>query len=629
MKYSALNDLGKITAMAAAIALWAALGASCEATQGNGSAGDGDTDSDTGDCTNGDSECVGLDYMVCTDGAWTLQESCPTACDPVLGCVECVPGDTYCDGDVVMVCDEDGQGYSAGQDCTEIGTTCDDGECYFATPCEEAALTSSNIGCEYWAVDLDNAQNSIDDAAEGQFAVAVANIGSNGPANVAVELNNAAPGDPVDLTLVEQHTIDELGLYVFLLPRRDVDGGDFTDNHVDDGPQTRLSSDAFRISSDVPVVAYQFNTLDQQYSNDASLMLPTSALGKDHIVLGYSPSGPTNTVGSPKNHGYITIVGAYEGTTVTVTPSFDIMAGEGIDAIAGGTPTTFDIGPFDVVNLETRLVTLADLMGGAIPDLTGSTITSTSPVAVYFGTDLSVVSDAALYSDTDMSCCAEHLEEQILPSLAMGQKFVVSHSAMRSSGAPEEDYYRVMAYQTATVTTSLPAPNDSFTLAAGEYKEFFTNTGFIMQTTDGYLHVAQFLVSGTDVASPIGPAGDPSLMYVPAVDQRRGLYVFTTGAGFSYNAAVISMPADTVATIDGLDVATTCTGPRSDGELDGVVYEAWECEVADGSHTVYSGTDPDNATVPIGVYFYSYYNAGSIAYPAGSDLRHTNPVVVE
>jgi hypothetical protein len=29
------------------------------------------------------------------------------------------------------------------------------------------------------------------------------------------------------------------------------------------------------------------------------------------------------------------------------------------------------------------------------------------------------------------------------------------------------------------------------------------------------------------------------------------------------------------------------------------------------------------------VYVYGYYNAGSYAYPAGSDLRHTNPVVIE
>jgi hypothetical protein len=311
---------------------------------------------------------------------------------------------------------------------------------------------------------------------------------------------------------------------------------------------------------------------------------------------------------------------------VTVTPSFDIVNGEGIDAIAGGASASFTIGPFDVVNLETRLLTWSDMFSGLVPDLTGSTVISDAPVAVFFGTDLSLVSNTALYAD---SCCAEHLEEQILPSAAMGQRFVVSHSAQRNEGTAEQDYYRIMAYQSATVTTSLPAPDDSFSLGPGEYHEFFTNQGFTVETTDGYLHVAQYLVAGGDVANPIGPAGDSSLMYVPAVDQRRGLYVFTTGEGFSYNGAVISKPQDTVATIDGLDVDSTCLGPRTDGEIDGTVYEAWECEVADGSHIVHSGATPEDAIIPIGVYFYSYYNAGSIAYPAGSDLKHTNPVVPE
>jgi hypothetical protein len=617
-----------LTCAGALLALACSFGA-CEVANQEVASGDADTDGDTDSdtsCEEGAFDCEGNDYVECVDGAWVVIEACDGVCVDYLGCVVCVPGDTVCEGDVVMECTDDGMGWAPYQDCTEVDSVCVDGVCLGGDPCDIAALTQSNIGCQYWAVDLDNAQNFIDDAAEGQFAVAVANIGNSVGANVVVEINEAPVGEPISLSVVETHVVEPLGLYVFLLPRRDVDGGDFTDNHVDDGPQTRLSSDAFRISSDVPVVAYQFNTLDQQFSNDASLLLPTTALGKDHIVLGETPSGPTAFMGGPKNRGYVTVVGVQEDTLVTVTPTFDIDVGEGIDAIPAGTPADFTIGPFDVVNLETRLLTMGDMTSGQMPDLTGTTVVSDEPVAVFFGTDLSLISNTAIYED---SCCAEHLEEQVLPSAAMAQKFVVSHSAMRSAGTPEQDYYRIMAYQTATVTTSLPAPNDSFTLAAGEYHDFFTNTGFTVETTDGYLHVAQYLVAGGDVANPIGPAGDSSLMYVPAVDQRRGLYVFTTGVGFAYNAAVISKPQDAQAMIDGVDVDSSCVGPRIDGELDGVVYEAWECEVADGAHMVYSGATPDDASIPIAVYFYSYYNAGSISYPAGSDLKHTNPIVIE
>jgi hypothetical protein len=188
------------------------------------------------------------------------------------------------------------------------------------------------------------------------------------------------------------------------------------------------------------------------------------------------------------------------------------------------------------------------------------------------------------------------------------------------------DYYRIMAYETATVTTNLSPPNDSFTLAAGEYHDFFVNTGFTVETTDGYLHVAQYLVDAGNTTAGIG---DTALLYVPAVEQRRGVYVFTTGVDFSSNYAVISAPENTPMKIDDLDVTTNCAGPNVDGEIEGVTYESWTCEIEDGIHTVHSGDNQDEADYPIGVLVYGYYYAGSYAYPAGSDLREINPVDVE
>ncbi len=510
------------------------------------------------------------------------------------------------------------------------GDTDVDGDAGASAPatCEEAIATRSNIGCEYWAADLDNAENRIlpllgDNAAGGQFAVAVANIGLHGPAHVEVHINNAEQGETLDLELVQEADVGEKDLYIFKLRRRDVDGENLTKG-VDDGPQTWLSSRAFRVTSDVPVVAYQFNPLNQAYSNDASLLLPTSGLGKDHLVVGYSPSGPIGDVGplpGPKNRGYVTILGAEEETTVHVTPSYGIVAGEGIDEIKAGEQAHFTIGPFDVINLETKFMTL----GGKEPDLTGTTVHSDKPVSVFFGVDLGMI---GFDTDAEQPCCAEHLEQQVLPSEAMGKKFVVSHSAQRNSGSPEPDMYRIMAYTNGTgVTTNLPAPNDAFTLGAGEFREFFSTTGFVVESS-GPLHVAQFLVIGDEVSPS---QGDSSLLYVPAVDQRRGLYVFTTAKGFGTNWAVISMPQGTQAMIDDVDVTTStdCNGPRVDGDMDGTTYEEWTCKINDGVHIVHSGSSAENADTSIGVFVYGYYSAGSYSYPAGSDLREINDIIVK
>jgi hypothetical protein len=601
---------------------------SCEAARDKsvGSDTDVDTDTDTDsdmDCEEeGAFECIFGDYYECIGGVWTLVEECEHECYPAMGCVFCIPGELYCEGDVVMQCDLDGESSEIVIDCSDYGTVCDDGECVFEDACEEALALKSNIGCEYWAVDLDNAENFVDDAAAGQFAVAVANIGSNGTAHVEVHINNAPQGEPLDLELIDQANIEEGELKVALLPRRDVDGENITDN-VDDGPQTWLSSRAFRITSDVPVVAYQFNTLDQQFSNDASLLLPTSGLGKDHVILGYPPHSPTSAPLSPMTRGYITIVGTTENTEVTVDVTAAVQAGEGVEEIPEGGSATFNLGPFDVLNLETKLYTLVEFLAGPSVDFTGSRVDADQPVAVFFGTDMSMVGDSDAYPD---SCCAEHIEQQVLPSVAMGQQFVVTHSAQRNSGTPEMDYYRIMAYEAATVTTSLAPPNDSFTLGVGEYRDFFVNHGFTVETTDGYLHVAQFLVDAGNTSANVG---DTALLYVPAVDQRRGVYVFTTGVNFSSNYAIVSMPENIPAKIDGLDVDAVCDGPLSDGEIESVPYESWTCEIEDGAHVVHSGNTPDEADYPIGVLVYGYYYAGSYAYPAGSDLRAINPVVVE
>ncbi len=618
---------------AALAALLLAAGGGCESAGKSVADDDDGTDTDTGsaepECTEeGEHDCVMGNYVVCENGEWVVVEECENECFPTLGCVDCIPGETYCVGDEVWQCDLDGFGEEMVVDCAaEYDTTCDNGQCVFEDPCEEAAATKSNIGCEYWAADLDNAENYAgDDAAAAQFAVAVANIGDNGTAHVEVHINNAPQGDPLDLELVDEADLAEGDLGIALLPRRDVDGENVTDN-VDDGPQTWLSSRAFRITSSVPVVAYQFNTLDQQYSNDASLLLPTSGLGQDHVVLGYPPHSPVTTVGSPKTRGYITILGVEEDTEVTVDVTAAVQAGVGVDEIPEGGSDTFTIGPFDVLNLETKLYTIAEFMAGPSVDFSGSRINADKPVAVFFGTDMSMVGQEDVFED---SCCAEHIEQQVLPSISMAQQFVVSHSAQRNSGTPEMDYYRIMAYETATVTTSLPSPNDQFTLQAGEFHDFFVNTSFTVETTDGYLHVAQFLVDQGNTTSGMG---DTALLYVPAVDQRRGLYVFTTGQGFAHNYAVVSMPQNTPAKIDDQDIDQVCEGPVVDGTLTTdqgeITFESYTCEIEDGYHMVHSGETPEEASIPIGVFVYGYYHAGSYAYPAGSDLRKTNPVVVE
>jgi len=544
----------------------------------------------------------------------------------LLGCPNLTPfrGDDDDDavGDDDDVVDDDDSGGddddSGGDDDDSVldddDVADDDDSTPELTPCEQALAGPTNVGCVFWAADLDNAENFIDDAAAGQFAVAVANTSDTLTAHVEITINLADPGQPLQTQLIEERDIAPNDLHVFLLPRRDVDG-DWTTLNQDEGPQTWHSSRAFKIEADNPVVAYQFNTLDQQFSNDASLLLPESSLGFNHLVVGWPPNAPIAPPLGPGNRSYVTIIGTAETTTVSVTPTADILDGPGVPAVSAGigiaanTTATFTLGPYDVLNLETTFIDPFTFPPPEVPDLTGTTVSSSNGrVAVFFGNDLTTITDGI---DDGDGCCAEHIEQQILPNRAMRSQYVVSRSAVRRPSNPEVDVYRVIAlFDNTTVTTNLSSPDNSFSLNSGEFYEFRTNTGFTVDSS-APVHVAQFLVQGTDA----GDIGDNSLLYVPPVEQRQDEYVFTTGQGFSEHWAVVSMPQGTTASIDGTTIDNTwCDGPNAEGTLNTLVYEAYTCPITETAHTLV-------ADDVVGLAVYGYYSAGSYAYPGGAGLE--------
>ncbi|MBW2260897.1 MAG: IgGFc-binding protein [Deltaproteobacteria bacterium] len=609
---------------AGASVLWLA-GCSCGVNEGPGFDANTDTDLDgvdLGPCTDGQMQCVGDVLYTCVGGLWQARDCGAEGlrCHGELGCVLCYPGLNYCDGQLSMRCNEDGMGGTLVEDCDlDPLKWCDEASGLCIDACGEAALERSNVGCEYWAVDLDNAENVFDDASAGQFAVAVANVNMTYRAEVWVYRDASGYGEPVSEEEVSHQMVDTGEIWIFRLPRYDVDGPSITD-HYDDGPQTALSKRSYRVVSSVPVVAYQFNTLDQQFSNDASLLIPTTALGELYHVVGW---GPTNPIAIPAmglhhpNRAYVTVVGTKDGTTVWVTPTFDIEASVGaipagfqaVPELAADGRYEFNLNPYEVLNLENKS------MLSPYPDLTGTIVESNEPVVVFTGVDLATAAGETppgCESASDCSCCAEHVEQQVIPKVSMGWTYVVSHSAWRHSGGGwiEFDYYKVLAVRDGThVSTSLPDVG-SFDIGANEVYEFKARTGFTLDASQP-VQVLQVLTTQLQTEDNIG---DSSFIPFPAVEQRRSYYVFTTGEGFSENWAVVSMPEGTDATIDDFDVASTCS-PSPDGTLGSVAYTAWYCEIEDGHHVVDAGEQP------VGVTVYGYYGAGSYGYPAGSDLR--------
>src|SRR6185295_12544694 len=100
-----------------------------------------------------------------------------------------------CDGFDVQQCSSDGQTKTKIETCDgEKGFACRSGAC--VNLCDDAAKNRSNVGCEYWPVDLDNAVTNQGNAALQQYAVIVSNPQPDLPARVTIEEDTALPGQP-------------------------------------------------------------------------------------------------------------------------------------------------------------------------------------------------------------------------------------------------------------------------------------------------------------------------------------------------------------------------------------------------------------------------------------------------
>ncbi|MBU1537267.1 IgGFc-binding protein, partial [Myxococcota bacterium] len=422
--------------------------------------------------------------------------------------------------------------------------------------------------------------------------------------------------------------------------QREVDGamgqnGTYSRNS---GSGTFVSSHAYRIVTDGPAVAYQFNPIIQQFSNDASILIPTQSLGYHYYVMGWPTANPCGSDMFPQesipDHTSVTIIGTTANTLVTVYPNHAVTASGGDSGLViaetpKGTPITFTIGAFDVVNLESfqpKDVPMQDcLTSPHNGDFTGTTIESTSPVAVFSSLERGIGFGGAEPPPPpggwgDDGCCTDHLEQQMFPTRALGWDYVISRSPVRSTDSSwkEPDLYRILATENNTVVTTSLAAFPSLSLNAGEQITIWAQEGFTLSSQGGAVMVGQILISQGYIP---GGNGDPTMIMFPAVDQHREEYVFLVPETFEDNYMVLAMPQGAAVYIDGSaleEFQTNCVNaPIVD--YNGQAYVQMTCAMTEGVHAV-------SSDMPVGLSVYGYYNVGSYGYPGGSDMNIINPV---
>ncbi len=590
---------------------------------------DGDTtspdgfqpDGHTNPCADhpGETICVGNTSYTCgDDGEVVSQENCPAGlCLDGVGCVVCKDGDTYCDGDNLMICAEDNMGYEVGEFCDpDLGLVCDGsaGECI--SLCEQAAESGSNIGCEYVAVDMVNWPDPYGD--EHCFVVLVSNIQPQGNAIVTVEDENGVlldfPGFGTERTVApgEMAVLALTGLpgkcsYIPARPNaQSINSGLF--------PGT-----AFYVNSTIPVVAYQVNPYEAalSHSTDASLLIPIPALGDQYYVFSYHSTG----LHSPAT---VSIVAVEDNTEVTFEPTVGMQAGGPVPA--SGTFTT-------TLNAFEHLQILSTHPG----DLTSSLLTATAPVAVFSGGLCPVIPPGS-------SCC-DHIEQQMPPIQSWGWTYLAATPAQRGS---EKALWRIMAAVDNTPVTFQPPSMSGYdtTLNAGEYIEIDTAESFLVSSAadpenpdtenEPPILVNQYIKSAYAAASESGMsfgamgnlAGDPAMALSVPVEQYLDDYIFLADPTYGYNFVVV------VRTDPTEPIHLDCLDPIPDDRFTQIVGDysraviTLSSETGNEDGTCTSGVRRIWSDSPFGIWVYGYYQCTSYAYPGGMNLQQINRVVV-
>ena len=513
-------------------------------------------------------------------------------------------GPTICLGDAIHECVGGSPGGKV-KDCdTAAGQVCNEGACKDA--CAVAESAPSNLGCEFWAVDLPN-EHGFTSAANEPWGIALSNA-SESSAKVTIERNDAPFGMPAQISLVTEVVLGPGQLLSLNLPQAEVNGLDPSKQPPPEPPGTWLSANAFRIRSTAPIVAYQFNVFTNSYSNDASLLLPTNGLGKLYRVIGYptaNPIAPSPLPGVP-DRSHVTIVAVAADTKVTVTPSTTTVGdGKNLKAMKAGESVTVTLAAFEILNIASD---------GIPGDLTGTVVSSDKPVAVFTSLERGIgpaLTDPPKPPNfNDSNCCTDHLEEQLFPVTSLGKRFVLTRSPVRSTGGYKEpDELRFLGVaENATVKTTLPPPFDNFTLSPGESKAVAAFDDVVVEAS-APITIAQIQVSAGYTTSYIG---DPSLTIFPPIEQYRDTYLFLIPASWTKNYYVLGAPTGGTYSVDGKPLADCIV--TAAGALGGIEYESLVCPVSEGVHRVH-GSQPFGLTV------YGYGSVGSYAYSGGADVE--------
>jgi len=460
------------------------------------------------------------------------------------------------------------------------------------TTCAEAETAHTYVGCEFWPTVTANPVY-----VEFDPAVVVVN-GQMVDAKVTID----GPGG-----FHQEATVQAGGLQTILLKWvMGLKGPEFSLANTSAGRLTasaRVDKGAYKMTSTVPVTAWQFNPLQYRKPGsacpritftsptaecrsatvDASLLLPTSAMTGIYRVFGYSSKNEGMLWGSVP--GGAAITATRDGTNVKVQlgpkcgaeiwPTMDlgtcVAAGPGVEAKKGGEIYDLTMNAGDVVQLVGAWAAEAQTHNA---DLSGTVINASAPVQVVAFNAIAQLPDASVAN-------ADHMEETVLPAEMIGKKYVVVPPTTPLGNAVGHvvRIYGNIDGTHLTYPEGTP-PGAPTMLNAGEMVQIpplpqglpalecvkvadhcMMNMPFIVEGDQPFA-VASFMVGGTLQMPGTGPEnsqGDPAMSMMVTPEQFRKDYTFLAPADYLENFAEVLVPVGAQVTLDGSPLGGTPT----------------------------------------------------------------------
>ena len=521
-----------------------------------------------------------------------------------------------CAGNVVQTCDP--------------GLACAGGACVSDT-CEAARQSKSSLGCEYWALNLDNIMPG------ACFAAYVTNTWTT-PIHIQVEHDGKAlavdqfikvpSGQGSQLTYGSYSAAQGLApgqvaiLFLAQTPQLPAPFGGPCPADI----TTAITTDpavhgtgfgkAFRITTDGPVAAYQIFPYGGGNAaiTSASLLLPESAWDHNYVAVNaFAATQLTDNWGLPS----LDILAREDGTEVTISPVVPITAGAGVAGTGPGQPIKYTLNKGQYVQFTQAA------------ELTGSAIQSTKPVAVFGG-------NACMNVPVDKAAC-DTGGQQIPPVRALGHEYAAVRYRGRGGNTAEMVPWRLVGAVDGTTLTYLPAtpPGAPSSLQYGQAAQFLSPGPFVVksQDPDHPFYISAHMTGGAD----FNGEGDPEFVNIVPTAQYLSSYVFFTDPTYpETNLVVVRAPGASGFADVNLDCAGklggwTPLGPYEYTRVDlvtGAFQSVNGC--ANGPHTIES-------KAPFGVTVWGWGTAATLpyfsqkvsyAYPAGAGVKPVNPTVV-